>query len=311
MKIIRNNKTSIFCLLLGVGIGLLIMSFQIKEKAIPLPDGTIPIVSLKDTNITSSEYYELLKKSSSIEILLEMIDNKLLSDKYILDDKKISNIKEEMNETINLYTKYYDTTEKEFLNNNGFKNKDEFLDYLILEEKRTLYEEDYLKEQITTSEINNYYINKINNDFEIMYIKGDDTTLSEILIKLNNGEKQKDILNEYRNVEFKNLGYISFDDNEVNPDIYNDAKSLKENEHTTSLRSINNEYYIIFKGKEKEKDSVINLKDRIINAIVKEKIENDEDKILYKKALINLRDDNNITFYDSHIESLYKLYIKK
>lgn len=287
------------------------MSFQIKEKNIPLTKENV-IVSFDEQAITSNEYYDNLKNSSGINLLLEMIDKMLLEEKYSLNEESINNVKDKMNDTIQFYINYYDTTEKEFLVTSGFKNKEDFLEFLILEEMRTSYEKDYLKEKITNNEINNYYLNKMNNDFEIMYIKGKDNVLTEILVKLNNSLTIEELTKEYKNkITYQNLGYISFDNEEINSDIYNDALNLNENTYTTSLRSINDEYYIIFKGNVKEKDKVENLKERIRSKMALEKINNDTDGLLLKEALINLRKQANITFYDTYLENLYQTYIKE
>ena len=286
------------------------MSFNIKKNIVPLKDGTNPIITLNDINITSDEYYEILKENSSFDILIDLIDNKLLESKYTFTDDELKKIKSGMNDTIAFYQNYYQVTEEEFLTSNGFKNKESFEKYLILEEKRGKYLEDYLKDKITDNELNNYYLSKMNNDFEIMYIKGDNDILEKILIDLNNGKKYDDIKKEYKNVEYKNLGYISFDDEEINDDIYQDANSLPDNTYTTSLRSINNEYYIIFRGNTREKDDIKNLKDRIRNKMVKEKIQADENNILKKESLLSLRKKNNLTFYDTNLENLYHIYEK-
>ena len=301
-----NYKQKIIYLFIGLCLGILVMSFNIKKNNVPLTNGELPIISFLNGSITSNEYYNTLKENSGISILLDLLDDKLLSKKYQLNDKELLTIQEKMNDTINYYIKYYDTNEQDFLNTAGFKDKDTFYNYLIIEEKRKLYEKDYLEKKITNNEINNYYINKLVGDFEIMYIKGDSKILLDILLKLNNGESIQNVLND--KVTYKNLGYISFDNDTINSDIYLDAKNLSENTYTTSLRSIDNEYYIIFKGNVKEKDPLESLKNRITKKIVEEKIKNDTNNLLYKEALINLRKEEQVTFNDTYLEKLYNIF---
>ena len=307
MRLLKNN---ILFLFIGLCLGLLIMSFNIKDEIVPLSNGELPIITFDKGSITSNEYYNELKTISGIDNLLDSIDTKLLEE-YNLDDEAIKNTQKEMNETIKLYMNYYDTTEEEFLNTSGFKDKDSFLKYMILEKKRQMYLSDYLKEKVTNQEINYYYINKMNNDIEIKYIKGNSEVLGEILTKLKEGIKLDEIIKTYKNITYMDLGYIAFDDENINEDIYSDAYAQEENSYTESLRSINDEYYIIFKGKVKEKDDVSILKKRIIKKIVEEKISNDEDNTLYKEALINLRSEHHIKFNDTYLENLYKTYCKK
>ena len=309
MKLIKKYQLPFITLIIGLLLGLLIMSFNIPNVSVSLQEETT-IVSFDDQIITSNDYYQIIKNKLNIEILLDLIDDKLLSNRYILDENSLKDIKNEMEETLKLYYEYYDTNEKDFLANNGFKNKEEFYQYLILEEKRKQCLKDYLQGKITNNEINNYYLNQMNNDFEIMYLKGNNNTLNEILLKLNDGILLENILQEYKKVVYQNLGYIAFDNKEITHDIYEDALVLEENSYTKSLRSINNEYYIIFKGKIKEKDDVKNLKDRIRNIIIENKIKNDTDHKLQKEALINLRKEKHITFYDTYLNNSYQDYIK-
>jgi hypothetical protein len=53
-------------------------------------------------------------------------------------------------------------------------------------------------------------------DFEIMYVKGKEDSLNKILIELKEGNKIQDIIKKYKNVTYKELGYIAFDDEEIN-----------------------------------------------------------------------------------------------
>ena len=309
MKLIKKYKLNILCLIIGLLLGLIIMSFQIKKVNVPLEENNT-IISFDNKTITSDEYYQVIKNKLSIDTILDLIDDKLLSDIYIIDDNKLKDLQKEMQETLKLYYEYYDTNEEDFLSNNGFNDKNDFLEYLILNEKRNLYLKDYLKKKITNNDINNYYLRQMNNDFEIMYLKGSNDILSEILTQLNSGTTLESILKQYKNIAYTNLGFISFDNTEINSDIYNDALALEENSYTKSLRSINNEYYIIFKGQIKEKDDIKVLRERILNKIIENKINNDTDGKLQKEALINLRKEKGIIFYDTYLNNLYQNYLK-
>ena len=309
MKLIKKYKLNILCLIIGLLLGLIIMSFQIKKVNVPLEENNT-IISFDNKTITSDEYYQVIKNKLSIDTILDLIDDKLLSDIYTIDDNKLKDLQKEMQETLKLYYEYYDTNEEDFLSNNGFKDKNDFLEYLILNEKRNLYLKGYLKKKITNNDINNYYLRQMNNDFEIMYLKGSNDILSEILTQLNSGTTLESILKQYKNIAYTNLGFISFDNTEINSDIYNDALALEENSYTKSLRSINNEYYIIFKGQIKEKDDIKVLRERILNKIIENKINNDTDGKLQKEALINLRKEKGIIFYDTYLNNLYQNYLK-
>ena len=309
MNFLKENKLSIILFILGLAIGLFLMSLKVKDNKVKL-DNDNTILSLKDSNITSNEYYDLLKDNSGINLLLDLIDRKILEEKYEISADELEEIKKEMNDVVTSYTNYYGIDEKEFYKNNGFKDQDDFKNYLILEKRREKYEKDYLKDIITSNEINYYYNNKLEKDFEIKYLKGKEEVLTKVLTDLKNKLSIEEIVKKYPSLTYKNLGYITFDDKNINEDIYNDAKLLDENSYTTTLRSIDNDYYIIFKGKVKEKDKLENIRDRIIEKIILEKIKNDQDNKLYYEALINLRKENELTFYDTYLDNLYKAYLK-
>ena len=285
------------------------MSFKITKQAVPLNDGSIPLLTISDANITSDEYYSTLKESSGINMLLDMIDQKILNNIYQLTDDDDKKIEETIKDTINSYVEYYGIDEKEFYQNAGFKNQDDFKEYITIDYLRKLYLKDYLKENISNNEINYYYINQMPKDFEIMYIKADDTTLDKILNDLNNNLTYEDVIKKYK-VKTQNLGYVSFDSEEIDIDIYNEALNLEDNSYTSSIRSINDESYIIFRGKSKDKADVKELSERIKNQIVKEKINADTDDTLLDEALINLHKEKKLTFYDTYLQELYEVYKK-
>ena len=309
MNFCKKNKNTIIFFFIGIILGLFLMSFKITKQAVPLNDGSIPLLTISDANITSDEYYSTLKESSGINMLLDMIDQKILNNIYQLTDDDDKKIEETIKDTINSYVEYYGIDEKEFYQNAGFKNQDDFKEYITIDYLRKLYLKDYLKENISNNEINYYYINQMPKDFEIMYIKADDTTLDKILNDLNNNLTYEDVIKKYK-VKTQNLGYVSFDSEEIDIDIYNEALNLEDNSYTSSIRSINDESYIIFRGKSKDKADVKELSERIKNQIVKEKINADTDDTLLDEALINLHKEKKLTFYDTYLQELYEVYKK-
>lgn len=313
MKKIKNfitrNLLSISMLIIGISIGAIIMSMFIPDRIATLENGEMPIVTIDNNQITADEYYSNLKDITSIEYLLDKIDTKILDQKYetTLEIKK--QVQETMNETKKEYIDYYNCTETEFLTNNGFNTEEEFYNYMLLEHKRKLYLEEYVYSNIKDSEINNYYIKNLINDFEIKYISGKETVLEKVLDDLES-MSYDDVIKKYqKQVTYKDYSYVSFDDNEINKDIYNEALELDENSYTKTLVSINNVYYIIFKGDIKEKDDVKVLKDRIKKKITDEKISNDIYNKLYYKALIILRNEANLVFNDTIFKEQYDDYL--
>lgn len=309
MNFFKKYQQEILFFSIGLFLGLFLMSFKITKQTIPLLNGQIPVVTINNDHITSDEYYTILKENTPISLLLDEIDRRILRNMYEISKEKEEEIEKDALNTIKTYTSYYEISEEEFYANNGFKNKKDFIEYVKLEYLRQEYEKDYLKERVTNNEINYYYLHEMPNDFEIMYLKGDDKTLNKILEELNNGKTYNDIIKKYK-VTHQELGYIAFDDENINLDIYQDALNLSDNAYTKSLRSIDNEYYLIFRGKSKEKEDISNLKERIRTQIALEKINSDTNNSLLKKALVFLRKENNLSFYDTYLEELYKIDTK-
>lgn len=302
------HKTNILLLITGLSLGALIMSLFIPKRIAPLKDGTYPIVSFGNFNITADEYYETLKSGTSIDYLLQMIDKKILDEKYETTPDMKKEVQIKMNDTIKEYTNYYQISENDFLKENGFEKEEDFYNLMLLEHKRSLYEKEYVKSIITNSEINNYYIKDLIPDMEIKYITGSETVLEQILSELKT-KKIEEIVKKYnKKITYKDYSYVAFD-NDINEDIYSEVLMLEENSYTDSLVSINGEYYIIFKGDVKEKANIDDIQKRIKEKLVQLKIDNDIYGELYQKALINLRNEYNITFNDTIFKDDYQDYL--
>lgn len=311
MKFIKKNILSILLFIIGISIGAIIMTFFFPEEIAKLNNGEEVIVTINnDKAITANEYYNDLKDFITIDVLLQKIDTIILDDKYPTTDQMIKESKYEANDTINIYKSYYKYTEKEFLLNNGFNTIDEYYNYMLLEHKRILYEKDYLKTIIKQSDINYYYNKKYHPNMDIKYITGSEEILTKILKELDNKKTYDEIIKKYKkDINYYNYNDIPFDNNIIEKDIYNEALELKDNTHT-DLVSINDTYYIIFRNNTKEKEKVNKLKNRIINILVEEKIENDQENSYYFEALINLRKENKVEFKDTLLNKKYKEYLK-
>jgi len=308
-KFLKNNKISISMFLIGISLGALVMSFFIPERISPLKNGEMPIVTFNDFAITSNEYYEYLKSINGIDYLIYQIDQKILDKMYETTSEIKKEVQIKMHDTIKEYTDYYGYTENDFLQENGFKTEEEFYNLMLLEHKRSLYVRDYIKDNITNAEVNNYYIKDLTPDMEIKYISGSENVLDKILDELKNNNYD-DIVKKYqKNIKYKDYSYVSFDNQEINQDIYSEAFFLEENSYTKTLVSINGVYYIIFKGDVKEKDDVEKLSERIKEKIIDKKLDNDTTNELYNKALINLRKENGIIFNDTILKDEYDNYI--
>ena len=125
-------------------------------------------VSLKDSKITATEYYNEIKKSN-ISKLVDMIDHKLFDEKYKSNEEEDKSVKEQINQ---IKSSYED--ESTFLNvikqYFGVNSEEELEDMLRLEYKRNEAVEDYVKEDLSDKEIENYYNDNIYGDIKASHI---------------------------------------------------------------------------------------------------------------------------------------------
>lgn len=281
--------------------------------------GNETVATMKTGKITKNSLYKAMKKYYPIDYVLELVDDKILEDKYELNDEQNSEIDEQIEYYLNMYKTYYGYTEEEFLSENGFESRDEFRDYLSLDYKRNLYYIDYLKTIIPEEEINNYYNEKVYGEIDTKHILvqvSDDVTdeqaltlAKEIIAKLNSGTSFEDIVKEYEDkITFEELGYNGFDSTLVT-EYVEASKALEKGTYSKEPVKTEFGYHIIYKNDQKEKPSLEEAKDDIVSVLGKE-LES-KDSNLKHKALIQLREENNLRIRDSKFKTEYEDFCKE
>ena len=86
----------------------------------------------------------------------------------------------------------------------------------------------------------------------------------------------------------------------------NALRNLENDKYTTEPVKTTYGYHVIYRIDQKEKPALDEVKDAIIDELATAK--KDADSNLYYKALINLREENKFTFYDTVLESKYNNY---
>src|SRR5574344_1045401 len=265
-KKITNNKTSIIALIIGIIIGLTIMACAMPDRIATLKDGTQAIVEINGQNITANELYTKLNSSYGLNTLLDLMDKKILEEKFI--------------------------------------------EYLKLDYRRELYYKEYMKNIITEEEINEYYEESIFGDIDTKYISlstsdKNKKILEEILEKLENGATYDSLKDEYEDVTFETLGYIKYSDS-TDTNYLEELRKLENNTYSNNIIETSYGYTIVFRGEDKEKDTLKNTKEFIITKLTA-KLETD-DPYIKNKALIKLRKNSGIKFSDTEMEKKYNSY---
>ncbi len=308
------NKTTVAAFIIGLSIGLLIMVLFMPDRIATLENGEEVIVSISDKNITANDLYNDMKEYYSVNVLLERIDKMLLEEKYPEDNDMKTEVNKMADYYISMAETYYGYSEDQFLESNEFKNRDEFIEALKLEYRRNKWFDDYAKSLITDKDINLYYENNVYGDIKTKYISvagTDDNAKSlveRIINRLNNGETYDAIVDHYKDrITTKDLDYVSFD-SDLDKSYLDALKKLNNNSYTKEALKDSNGYKIIFKESSKDKDSLEDIKDRIIKVLANEKKDNDS-TLLYK-ALIDMRKDAKVEIKDTSLAKEYDKYIK-
>ena len=308
------------------------------EKTIPkLSNGVEAVVSFKNIeNISVNELYEEMKDSYALQILIDMIDTKILENKYAdaLDDAKTYT--DNYFESIKMY--YTDEAGKydedrllsDIRNYYGYASIDQFKENVRLNYLRNKVTTDYAKSKVTNAEIKKYYNSDIVGDREVSHIliipnTKDNMTddeknvvleeslaiAKEVIAKLKKGEKFEDLAKEYsqdENTKEKggSLGYInkgSYGSNVFDEEVY----KLGVGKYSTTPIKTNEGYEIIYVTAEKEKASLDDVREKIIETLAEKKI--NDDATMQVVSIRELRKEYGLEIVDDEIKSQYSKYM--
>ena len=313
----RNRKV-IYGFIGGALVTAIVATIIWPDRIATLSDGTQPIAEINGEKITADVLYEDMKEYYSVNMLLERVDDMILSKMYEDTDEMKKELESTAQSYYTQYESYYGTTKEEFLSQNGFKSHDEFIEMLRLNYLRNEYYEEYVESLITEDEINNFYENSVYGDIDSkhMLVTVDEERTeedakklaNEIIDKLNEGKTFDEVKEEYKDsITYEELGYQAFNAS-IETSYMNALKNLENDKYTTEAVKTSYGYHIIYRIAQKEKPSLEDVKDTVIDEIAANK--KAEDSTLSTKALIHLREENKFTFYDTVMEDKYKEYKK-
>ncbi len=304
---------------------LLIVLICVATKETKTTKGDDIVVKVDGKTITADELYKNLKDASGMKTAIDLIDEYILNKEY----KTTDDMKKTAETTISNYKSNYKDNYKSFLEYNGIKDDAELKELLIKNSKITKATEDYIKDNLTKKEMNDYYEDSIYGDIEAKHIlisteTSDSATdeeketkdkeakakAEEVIKKLKDGAKFEDLAKEYSDdtstkEKGGDLGY--FNTGAMVQEFEDAAYKLKVNEYTTEPVKTTYGYHIIMKTAEKEKPSFKKSKDTIIEKLVEKK--KDEDENISTKAINALREKYHINIKDKSIKKSYKTYL--
>ena len=293
------------------------------DRIATLKDGSQPVAKLKNKTITADDLYTEMKEYYSVNVLLNTIDDIILSKKYPSDNETEEKIKSTAEYYYSTYEQNYGYTKETFLSQYGFSTEKDFLNNLRLDYRKNKYYDDYVLNLITDNEIQKYYDEEVFGDVDSKHIlvsiaKDGEEGLSdeeakklakEIIEKLDKGTKWDDVVKEYKDKTInEDLGYNAFNA-ELESAYLKECKNLKVGEYSKTPVLTSYGYHIVYKKDQKDKPKLKDVKDDVKDVLAKQK--KDADTNLYYKALIHMRDDAGLKFTDTKLGDEYTKYMSQ
>ena len=264
-------------------------------------------------------------KVSNIATLVDMIDHQLFDKKYGKTKEEDEQVKEQLKSLKDQYGEDEDTYTAVLRQYFGVQTEKELEDMLRLEFRRNAAINDFIEKNIKDKEIEKYYEKEVYGEVKASHIlitpsvsedastdekkTAEEEALKEakkIIKELKNGKKFADLAKKYSKDEASasnggDLGY--FDLNEMVDEFSDAVKELKVDEYTKEPVKSSFGYHIILKTGEKEKPKLKDVKDKILETLREEKL--NEHPALYYQTLIDIRKDKKIEFKDDKIKKQY------
>ena len=290
------------------------------DRIATLKDGTQPVANLGDKVITADDLYESMRNYYSVNILLNDIDDMILSEKYPSNNEMEDQIKSTADYYYSTYENSYGYTKEQFLTQYGFNSEKEFLDSLRLDYRKNKFYEEYVLTLVTDKEIEKYYEDEVFGDVDSKHIlvsTGEDglsdeeakKLANEIIGKLNKGTSWDDVVKEYKDqIVTEDLGYNAFNAS-LESAYLKECKNLEVDSYSKTPVLTSYGYHIVYKKAQKDKPKLEDVKDDIKDILAEQKKEKDNN--LYYKSLIQMREDAKLEFVDSKYAEAYKKYISQ
>ena len=179
--------------------------------------------------------------------------------------------------------------------------------------------EHILRASIQTEEqIQKYYDEEVYGDINTQHLLvsvNDDMSdedakalAEEIIGKLNEGKSFDEVKEEYKDsVTYENLKYVALNAN-LESSFLEALEKLDENSYTKEPVKTSYGYHVIYRTDQKEKPSLDDVRDSIIEELCDEL--DASDKNLYNKTLVKMREEAGLEFSDTVMKEKYEKSIK-
>lgn len=307
------NKDALIYAFIGFIFGSALMLLLWPNRIAKLESGEEVIAISKKGYVTTEELFDELKKDNSLDALLNIIDLKLVKEHYPKLDKEANKkALEQADSLLKMYSESYGMSESEFLSQNGFKNKDAFVELLKDQYYYEKYYKDYLASKVSEKEIKDFYNKKVfGNKNVIIYSSLTDKSLMNNVKKmLDNKKSKKDISKKYSQVVVNEITDFDFSMSSNYSDSFTKAlKKLNKGEYSSVIEDDTYGYLIIYIKDSEEMPELKDVKDKIIETLSADI--NADDPNLYYNAFIELRENNDFKINDTSLAQEYKNYVNQ
>lgn len=306
----------------GILVTVLVVVLIWPDRIATLKDGTQPVATIDGMTLTADELYEDMKDIYSVSSLLDKLDTKILTDKYPDTDEMDDEVTSQAENYYKAYEQYYKMSKEDFLKQNGFNTEKKFLEYLKLNNRRTKYVKEYTEKEVTDKEIDKYYEDEVYGDINTkhMLVKVDSSAsdddkkeaenlAKEIISKLDEGKTFDEVKEEYKDkITYEELGYKSYNANLESA--YMEAmQKLENNSYSKEPVKTSYGYHIIYRIDQKEKPTLEDVKEEILDSLVSEK--KSEDANIVYISLDKMREKAGLKFSDTVLEKKYNTYMSQ
>ena len=332
-KFFKDEKQAVIFggLLVAVAILFYSVGFAVATKPIPqLSDGTEILAQIDEKTFTADELYQSIKGRFGFGVLLEKIDDYIVNEKIETNEDVIAYADSQMEQLKSQLEQQGEELEN-LLRAWGFENEEGIYQYFINERKRTMLVNDYIRENITDREIEEYYKNDITGEMTVKHIlispdydgaetnedfdAADEKALEKakkLIERLNDGEDFATLAEEYSDDEgTKEFGGLfgGFTKNQVVPEFWDGSVALEDGEYTKEPVRTMYGYHIILRESMGEKPAMEDIIDEIKDELLEEKRQSVEN--LEEKIMIEIRATFNITINDRDILREYEEFKKR
>ena len=323
----RNLILGLICILLIINIVLVVLGHKVK-----LENGKEVIASIDGKSYTAEELFENLKNKYGKDTLMSLIDSHISSKE--LTDEDLTAAKKEAQEYIDSIKGQYESAGyawADVLSQYGYTDEEALLNEYLVSVKAQAVVEKYIEKQLTDDEIKKYYDENIYGTYTVKHIliKPDTTdsmtdeekaaaeetakaTAAEVISKYAAGEDWATLVTTYSEDEGSkdSEGLIeNFTKGDVADEFFNVSVALKDNEYSTEPVKSSFGYHVIVKVSSTEKASLEDSKEKVVSALVEEKLSNDAN--LYNSTWVKIRNDYKLSIKDTNIKSSYEKTISE